>query len=290
MTEYFAQHHRTFALLMQGASTLASLMLVMAIFVPLEHLFSVRREKVFYAGWSTNFVWYFVNALTPIVLLAGPSALIAAGIHAVLPASFTEAAANLPLWARMVGAMVVGELGFYWGHRLSHEIPLLWRFHAIHHSAEHISFLVNTRAHPVDMVFTRLCGLILLFATGLASPVGPHPALIPAVILFVGSVWSFFIHANVRWRLGPVEEILSSPFFHHWHHTRNDHKDHNYAAMLPIMDRVFRTHYSPKAWPEAYGTETPMPGGVTAQMLEPFAPRPRAAAGSTASFGGPANS
>ncbi len=273
MIEYFAQHHRSLAVLAQGASTLAALALLVAIFVPLEHVFSVRREKVFYAGWSTNFAWYFVNALTPIVLLTGPSALIAAAVHAILPTSFTEAAADLPLWARMTGAMVVGEVGFYWGHRLSHEIPLLWRFHAVHHSAEHISFLVNARAHPIDMVFTRLCGLTLLYASGLASPVGPHPTLIPAVILFVGSMWSFFVHANVKWRLGPVEEILSSPFFHHWHHTRSDHKDRNYASMLPIMDRVFGTHYAPDTWPEAYGTDTPMPNGVTSQMLAPFSGR-----------------
>jgi sterol desaturase/sphingolipid hydroxylase (fatty acid hydroxylase superfamily) len=172
----------------------------------------------------------------------------------------------------MCAAMVVGEVGFYWGHRWSHEWPLLWRFHAIHHSAEHINFLVNTRAHPIDMVFTRLCGMALLYATGLASPVGPNPTLIPAIVLAVGSMWSYFIHSNVRWRLGPLEEILSSPAFHHWHHTREDHKDHNYSSMLPVMDRVFGTFYLPKAWPAEYGTDTYMPPTVTGQLLEPFAP------------------
>ena len=95
------------------------------------------------------------------------------------------------------------------------------------------------------------------------------------MVLFVGSMWSYFIHANVRWRLGPFEELLSSPAFHHWHHTREDHKDHNYASMLPIMDRLFGTMYLPKTWPAEYGSDTPMPPTVTGQLLQPFAPAPK---------------
>lgn len=190
----------------------------------------------------------------------------------MLPAAVTGASAALPLWARMVAAMIVGEIGFYWGHRLSHEIPLLWRFHAVHHSAEHVNFLVNTRAHPVDIVFTRLCGLTLLYATGLAAPVGPNPTFVPALILFIGSFWSFFIHANIRVRLGWFEHLLSTPAFHHWHHSRRDHIDHNYAAMLPVMDRVFGTLYLPATWPVDYGTDTPMPTALPAQLLAPFRP------------------
>jgi hypothetical protein len=64
---------------------------------------------------------------------------------------------------------------------------------------------------PVDVIFTRLCGLTLLYATGHASPVGPNPSLAPMLVLLIGSLWSFFIHANVRWRLGPLEEIIAPP-------------------------------------------------------------------------------
>jgi sterol desaturase/sphingolipid hydroxylase (fatty acid hydroxylase superfamily) len=136
-----------------------------------------------------------------------------------------------------------------------------------------VNYLVNTRAHPVDMVFTRLCGLVLLYATGLASPVGPHPTLVPGLVLLIGSAWSYFIHANVRWRLGPLEELISSPAFHHWHHSREDHKDHNYSSMLPFMDRLFGTFYLPREWPAAYGTDTPMPASLSGQLLEPFGPQ-----------------
>ena len=247
-----------------------SLALMIAIFVPLEHWFAVRPARRFSPGWATNLGWYFVNGLTAVFILGPPAAAIAALVHFVLPAAVTSASAALPLWARMVAAMIVGEIGFYWGHRLSHQIPLLWRFHAVHHSAEHINFLVNTRAHPVDIVFTRLCGLALLYATGLASTVGPNPGLVPVLVLFIGSLWSFFIHANIRVRLGWFEELLSSPAFHHWHHTRNDRRDRNYAAMLPFVDRLFGTFYLPRHWPAEYGTDTPMPTGLPAQVIAPF--------------------
>ena len=275
MDAFLVSHHIV-GVAVQGARLCVWLALLVAIFTPLEYFFSVRPAKFFYKGWLTNLGWYFLNSLVPIFLLGPPTALIAMVVHAVLPASFTGAAAALPLWGRMIAAMVVGEIGFYWGHRWSHEIPLLWRFHAIHHSAGHVSFLVNTRAHPVDMVFTRLCGLVLLYATGLASTVGPHPTLIPALVLFVGSMWSFFIHANVKWRLGPLEEVITSPAFHHWHHTLSDHKDHNYSAMVPFIDRVFGTFYLPREWPAAYGTETVVSDNLSGQMLDPFLPAPKA--------------
>ena len=280
MTALFDSHH-LHSLLLSVLRTSAWLAITIVLFAPLELLFAVRKEKFFHVGWATNLGWYFVNSLITVALLAPPLALLATVVHAVLPAGFTSAAASLPLWARMIAAMVVGEIGFYWGHRWSHESPLLWRFHAVHHSAEHMNFLVNTRAHPVDMLFTRLCGMVLLFATGLASTVGSKPDLVPMLVLLIGTLWSFFIHANLRWRLGPLEWLLSSPAFHHWHHTRDDHQDHNYASMLPVFDRIFGTHYVPRHWPDAYGTATPMPASLTGQLVDPFvrrAPAPSASA------------
>jgi len=271
MQSFLPSHQQVVGLVMQTERLTLWLVLLTAAFGPLEYFFSVRKERLLYKGWATNLGWYFINGLTPIFLLGPPAALMAMAVHATLPVSLTSAGATLPLWLRMAAAMVVGEIGFYWGHRWSHQLPLLWRFHSVHHSAEHINFLVNSRAHPVDIVFTRLCGLALVYATGLAAPVGPHPALVPALVLSVGSMWSFFIHANLRWRLGPFEELISSPAFHHWHHTRNDHKDHNYAAMLPVMDRLFGTFYLPKReWPAEYGIESPMPSSLRGQLMEPF--------------------
>jgi sterol desaturase/sphingolipid hydroxylase (fatty acid hydroxylase superfamily) len=54
----------------------------------------------------------------------------------------------------------------------------------------------------------------------------------------------FFIHANVGWRFGQLEWIISTPHFHHY--TQEDHINRNYASMLPIMDVLFGTSYLPK--------------------------------------------
>jgi sterol desaturase/sphingolipid hydroxylase (fatty acid hydroxylase superfamily) len=274
MLDFLAQHHRLLAALLSVGRLVAILALVVAVFAPIEAIISLRPAKLFQKGWSLNLGWYFVNGLLTAFLLSVPMGLIAWLAHALIPAAVTDATAALPLWARMTAAMAVGEIGFYWGHRWTHEIKWLWRFHAVHHSAEHVNFLVTTRGHPVDIVFTRLCGMTLLYATGLTSVTGAHPELIPSLVLFLGSLWGWFIHANVRLRLGPLERLIATPAFHHWHHTFEDHKDRNYAPMLPFMDMVFGTFYLPKTWPERYGTDTYMPDTLVGQLIEPIAPTP----------------
>ena len=275
MLEFLSAHQHIQQQLIQALRMSVILVLLTMFFVPLEHFFAVRKSPFDRAAWQANLGWYYLNGFLVTVLLAFPAFYIAKLIHFAIPSSITGAAAELPLWARMVAAMVVGEVGYYWGHRLSHEVPFLWRFHAVHHSAEAVNFLVNGRGHPVDMIFTRLCGTTLLLATGLDSSVGKDPGVVVTGVLLVGSMWSYFIHSNVRIRLGLLEEVISTPAFHHWHHTREDHKDRNYSSMVPVMDRIFGTFYLPKAWPEVYGTDTPMPDDLIGQILEPFSPRPK---------------
>jgi sterol desaturase/sphingolipid hydroxylase (fatty acid hydroxylase superfamily) len=246
------------------------LVLLIAIFVPLEQLFARRRQGLFRTALVTDLGYYFLNGLATGALLGLPLAVAAAVFHRLLPGAYLDMVEGLPLWARLGAAVLVAEIGFYWGHRWCYELPALWRFHAIHHSAEHVDFLVNTRAHPVDLVFTRLCGLVLLDAVGLASPAGRNGG-IAAVLLLIGTAWGFFIHANLRWRLGPLEQLVTTPAFHHWHHTLADHTNRNYAPLLPWIDRLFGSFYLPKAeWPVGYGLDTPTPRSLLRQLFDPL--------------------
>jgi sterol desaturase/sphingolipid hydroxylase (fatty acid hydroxylase superfamily) len=249
------------------------LVLLMVIFVPLERLCAQHPQKVFRKGFLTDLGYYFLNSLLPKFLLILPMSMVAGGLHYLELIGLYSWVADMPFWMRFAAAMIVGEFGAYWGHRWSHEIPVLWRFHAIHHSAEEMDWLINTRAHPLDMVFGRLSGLLPIYALGLAQPTGNTVDMVPMLYAIVGTVWSFFIHANVRWRFGWLEWLVSTPAFHHWHHTKDGPTviNKNYAAIFPWMDKLFDTFYLPqKQWPVKYGIDGPMAPGLAGQLLQPF--------------------
>lgn len=245
------------------------LVILTAIFVPLERLFARRPGPVWRREIGIDLGYYFLNSLVPAALIALPMALLATLVQWAMPAGFHAAVHALPLWLSIPVGLVVADIGSYWGHRLMHASPRLWHFHAVHHSAEHMDFLVNTRAHPVDMVVTRLSGLVPLYILGLGSA-GPAGSFLPVVITLIGTFAGFFIHANVRWRLGPIEWLVATPAFHHWHHSRTDHIDRNFAATFPWLDRVFGTHYLPAHFPAEYGTSEPQPATLVGQLVAPI--------------------
>src|SRR5579863_178664 len=155
------------------------LVLLLIVFVPLERIFGNHSQKVFRRSFGADLFYYFLNGILPKLLLIGSLTVLAAALHRLVPLAFYSSIAAMPLWLRLSAALIVNEIGGYWGHRWSHEIPFLWGFHAIHHSAEEIDFLVTSKAHPVDMFFTRLCATVPLYILGLAQPLGNRVDYVP---------------------------------------------------------------------------------------------------------------
>lgn len=270
-----AIHAHLLAFAMDVLRVAVWLFLLGVVFVPLERLFAEKPQPTLRRQFADDLAYYFGNSLLTAALLASVTGVLAAALHRVVPDALLTATAGLTLWQRMLATLVVGEFGFYWGHRWSHEIPLLWRFHAIHHSAEQVDWLTSTRGHPVDVIFTRLCGFSLIYLAGLGQPSGGGAGgvVVPLLTIFT-MLWGFFIHANVKWRLGWLESVIATPGFHRWHHTRDANRDRNYASTLPIYDRLFGTLHLPRyAAPQAYGIDTPMPSGLLAQLLHPLEAR-----------------
>jgi len=248
------------------------LALLAVVFIPLERFFALRQARVWRPQMAFDLVYYMLSSVPPLVIAAIPLGALALAMHGIIPAGYYAAVGALPFAAKLVLGLVVGDIAYYWAHRASHQFALLWRFHALHHSAEHMDFLVNTRGHPVDMVFGRVCGLLPLYILGLAQPGTTEGLVLAQIVTIVSTFWNFFIHANVRWRLGPLEWLVATPVFHHWHHTRSEHIDRNFAAFFPVIDRIFGTLHMPREWPAEYGVRDPHPTTLAGQLLDPLLP------------------
>ena len=203
-------------------------------------------------------------------MLAVPVAVLALAVHRLVPFRVYTLAAGAPFWVKACAGLVLGDIAYYWAHRWMHTVPLLWRFHAIHHSAPEIDFMVNTRMHPVDMVLSRFSGLIPLYIFGLTGPVDPDAGVLAFGVIIIGKLWGFFVHANLRGSFRMLGYVLTTPAFHHWHHALTP-ADRNFASMLPWLDRLFGTYYLPKdVFPERYGTLDLVSDKFSGQLISPF--------------------
>ena len=269
MTEYLTAHFHI--LLLSVLRLTLWFVLVCIIFIPLERLFAAHKQRVFRKQLGNDLVYYVLSWLLPPVLLAIPLFLLAWAVHRFVPSGYYLAVARIPVWAQIVLALVVGDVGYYWGHRCLHTVPFLWRFHAVHHSAEELDFLIDLRMHPIDMAFGRLSGVIPVFVLGIGAPTAAG-SLVPAAVIAIGTMWGFFIHANLRWRYGPLEWVIGTPPFHRWHHAVTP-ANRNFAAILPCIDMIFGTYHAPKeALPSRYGITTPMSESLSEQLIGPFLP------------------
>lgn len=172
--------------------------------------------------------------------------------------------AHTPLAAQLALMVASGELGVYWSHRACHRVPLLWRFHAVHHSTEVMDWLSFARFHPVDEVVLKAGQLLPLLVLGI-----PVPLL--AVYYVVISAQDILIHANIDATYGPLGKVIASPHFHRWHHVNDPAMlDINFAPNLALCDRIFGTFRMPQTQPPRLGVDALVPEGWLAQMAQPF--------------------
>jgi lathosterol oxidase len=124
---------------------LLNLIAYSALFIPLERLFARREQPVFRDGWRTDLVYFFVSALlvqvTTLLTLEPAMVLFQWAAHPQVGVWV----AGQPFVVQFAGILVLTDLTQYWVHRFFHRLPLLWRFHAIHHSAETMDWLAGSR-------------------------------------------------------------------------------------------------------------------------------------------------
>lgn len=237
------------------------------IFVFIEKLFALRTQQpVFRAEWQTDFHHFMVNhMLVGFVLLAANLL-----VHRLFGWAATDGVRlrvqDLPFPVALFLIILVADLVQYWTHRAYHELPVLWRLHAVHHSAKSMDWLAGSRQHVVELLITRTLVLAPIYVLGFSKEV------IDAYIVIVG-FQAVFNHANVSVRLGPLRYVIVTPNFHHWHHSQDDEAiDRNYAAHFAFLDHLFGTAVqSDRNWPDRYGVQGDyVPDGFLRQLAFPF--------------------
>lgn len=166
-------------------------------------------------------------------------------------------ASEPPSWGRLLAVFVLADVAGYWMHRAMHRVPWLWRWHAVHHAPSELHWFEAWRQHPIDFVVHGL-------AVGLPSVLlGASLADLASVVL-IRKVFTAFLHANVRWRFGPLEWFLATPLFHRVHHSADPRDyDTNFAGTFAWVDVLFRTHRRAEDFPRAIGlAPEALPEGV----------------------------
>lgn len=241
------------------------------VFIPIEKLLAVRPMSPLRPEWRTDLAYFFLShVLVQFLLIAVTASTSTIAAFAAFPA-LKAAIQSLPVWVQFLLAVFVADLFQAGLHRAYHNLPWLWRFHAVHHSSRHMDWLAGSRIHLVEILLTRSAVLLPLVVLGFGAEA------VNGYVILVG-VQAVLAHANLRLDFGWLEYVLVTPRYHHWHHARHpDYVDVNYAIHLPLVDMLMGTFKRPPpgTWPEEYGVlklET-VPRGVLAQTLMPLGPK-----------------
>jgi len=236
------------------------------IFIPLERFIPQKREqKIFRKGWLTDiFHFLFTRSIADVFTFMFVGSLIFF-LHWLISPSFQQAVGAQHRGLQFLEAFVIANIGGYLGHRLSHQIPFLWQFHKIHHSIAEMDWLAAARVHPLDQIVTKALIIAPLYVMGFSKATF-------GAYLGVAIFQAVLIHANVKINFGPLRWLITTPQFHHWHHSNVPEAfNKNFAGELPLLDMLFGTYYLPKdRMPTSYGLSEQVPAGYLKQLVYPF--------------------
>ncbi|MBO9701170.1 MAG: sterol desaturase family protein [Sporocytophaga sp.] len=139
---------------------------------------------------------------------------------------------------------------WYWYHRFSHEVNILWAAHIVHHQSEEFNLTVSARITVFQALIRNIFWCIL--------PLIGFPVHMVIMILIIHAAYSFFTHTRLVGKLGFLEYIFVTPSHHRVHHASNAHYlDKNYADIFIFWDKLFGTFAEEKEEPQ-YGLTQPL--------------------------------
>ncbi len=184
------------------------------------------------AGWwrlGRNLALWLVNVgLSPLV---------------VVPLSFWASESALDWrpeawsgWPGLIADLVVLDFLIYWWHLANHRVPLLWRFHEVHHLDRFLDTTTALRFHFGEVLLSALARAGVIYLLGF--PIGSIVAFETLVLMA-----TLFHHSNLRLPAGlegALSRLIITPSIH-WvhHHARQSDTDSNYGTIFSFWDPLF---------------------------------------------------
>jgi sterol desaturase/sphingolipid hydroxylase (fatty acid hydroxylase superfamily) len=246
-------------------------------FVVLERLRPARKAQpvlrrelgndVFYLAFYGHF--YFV-------LLGGLAAWTALRtrdwLEPILPfAAADSGVATFPVGVQFVLFLLVSDFLQWCVHNLLHRVPLLWKFHKVHHSIHQMDWAGAFHFHWVEVVVYKSLLYLPLAILG-----GSGEAIFAAAVF--STFWGHFNHANLDVGIGPLSYVFNSPRMHLWHHDSSTEGGaaKNFGIVFSLWDFLFGTAYWPRERaPEriGYAGDEEMPRDLPRQLVFPMIKR-----------------
>jgi sterol desaturase/sphingolipid hydroxylase (fatty acid hydroxylase superfamily) len=247
--------------LIPGAALTAKSIIVLLVFVLLFRLEGIRPAVPWPSGsrglgrWLRNGGLWLLNSIASPVLVVPLAALATVYLPGWRPDSWRGP------WA-VAGDILVLDMLLYFWHRANHVVPLLWRFHAVHHFDRMLDTTSALRFHPGEVLLSALVRVVIIAALDCS---------LAAIVLFETLVLmaALFHHSNVRLPArfeAALSWVIVTPAVHwvHHHAVRAD-TDSNYATILSVWDRLFASRSTTRRWAR-------MPIGVAGERRDPALP------------------
>lgn len=236
------------------------------LFIFLEKVFPKYRDQVILRPeWQLDLVYFTFNHLIITALLLTANYFVVTVFGWAVHDGFQAWIQGLPLAVQVIILIFCADFVLYWSHRTFHESPYLWKFHAVHHSVEHMDWMAGSRNHVVQTFVDRCLALVPLYL------LGTEKAALD-IYVSIAAFQAVYVHANVHIPIGPLKYLIATPQYHHWHHSSEKPAiDTNYAVHMPFYDIIFGTYHMPgDHWPAHYGTLKRLPRSFLAQLAYPF--------------------
>jgi sterol desaturase/sphingolipid hydroxylase (fatty acid hydroxylase superfamily) len=206
-------------------------------FLVIELLAPYRKSSVSKARrWINNIALTVFNTLTLQLVFAG--AAITTATYVTTHQLGVLNLVQLPVWAKLLATVVFMDFMLYVWHLLNHEVPLLWRFHRVHHSDLNMDVSTATRFHIGELAISVVIKISLVFLLG-ASMIG--------VLIFESAtvLCAQFHHSSLKvpgWFEGIYWILFVPPSMHRIHHSVTiKERNTNYGTILSIWDRWLGT-------------------------------------------------